>query len=113
MHAPTHLPRHMPPCPHDDEPPSAEWDRDAHRAMQVRLALAAIGVASHQSINVEVIAGRVRLDGQVSSFHTKQLAQEAARRVAGINEIVNLLEVASDHGPDTPPASAGDRKVEA
>ena len=46
-------------------------------------------------IDVEVDAqqGHVRLRGHVDSYFKKQMAQEAVRRVDGVERIENLLEV--------------------
>ena len=37
--------------------------------------------------------GRVRLEGTVASYFQKQIAQEAVRRVEGVEEVDNQLEV--------------------
>jgi osmotically-inducible protein OsmY len=42
---------------------------------------------------VETADGRVTLKGNVRSFFQKQMAQEAVRRVDGVERIDNLLEV--------------------
>jgi len=49
-------------------------------------------VPSHK-VRVEAADGRVVLKGQVSTFFQKQMAQEAIRRVDGVELIDNLLEV--------------------
>jgi osmotically-inducible protein OsmY len=49
-------------------------------------------VPSHK-VRVEAAGGRVVLKGQVSTFFQKQMAQEAIRRVDGVELIDNLLEV--------------------
>lgn len=41
----------------------------------------------------ETEGGRVILQGPVSSFFQKQMAQEVVRRVAGVERIENQLEV--------------------
>jgi osmotically-inducible protein OsmY len=51
------------------------------------------GVCTFHHFEVHVVCGTVHLVGQVTSFHAKQLAQEAARQVSGVDEIVNLLQV--------------------
>ena len=43
--------------------------------------------------SVEAADGRVVLKGSVGSFFQKQMAQEAIRRVDGVQLIDNLLEV--------------------
>jgi len=49
-------------------------------------------VPSHQ-VRIETSEGRVVLKGSVKSFFEKQMAQEAIRRIDGVQKIDNLLEV--------------------
>ena len=49
-------------------------------------------VPSHK-VRVEAADGRVVLKGSVDSFFQKQMAQEAIRRIDGVQRIDNLLEV--------------------
>jgi osmotically-inducible protein OsmY len=49
-------------------------------------------VPSHQ-VRIEAEDGCVVLKGNVSSFFVKQMAQEAVRRVDGVQRIDNLLQV--------------------
>lgn len=44
-------------------------------------------------VRVETADGRVVLKGNVRSFFQKQMAQEAIRRVDGVEQIDNLLQV--------------------
>jgi osmotically-inducible protein OsmY len=46
-----------------------------------------------RQVRVEAAEGRVVLKGNVTSFFEKQMAQEAIRRVDGVQLIDNLLEV--------------------
>jgi len=46
-----------------------------------------------RQVRVEATDGRVILKGNVRSFFQKQMAQEAIRRVDGVEQIDNLLEV--------------------
>ena len=46
-----------------------------------------------RELHCEAQAGRVTLRGVVSSYFHKQMAQETLRRVDGVEEIENLLEV--------------------
>jgi len=48
---------------------------------------------SNRNLRVETEAGRVTLHGVVNSYFHKQMAQEALRRLDGVEEIENLLEV--------------------
>ena len=44
-------------------------------------------------VMVEAEEGRIILKGSVKSFFQKQMAQEAVRRVDGVEQIDNLLQV--------------------
>ena len=46
-----------------------------------------------QLVRVETEDGRVVLKGKVNSFFQKQMAQEAIRRVDGVQQIENMLQV--------------------
>lgn len=46
-----------------------------------------------RQVRVEAAEGRIVLKGNVRSFFQKQMAQEAIRRVDGVEQIDNLLEV--------------------
>lgn len=46
-----------------------------------------------KTLRFETVGSRVVLQGSVSSYFQKQMAQEAIRRVAGVEQIENCLEV--------------------
>ena len=48
---------------------------------------------SRRQLRFETNAGRVVLQGKVSTYFQKQMAQEALRRIEGIDTIENELEV--------------------
>ena len=48
---------------------------------------------SRRTLRFETQEGRVILRGVVSTFFQKQMAQEALKRVEGIDEITNEVEV--------------------
>jgi osmotically-inducible protein OsmY len=50
-------------------------------------------VPSRRQVRVEAADGHVVLKGNVRSFFEKQMAQEAVRRIDGVQMIDNLLEV--------------------
>ena len=50
-------------------------------------------VPSRRQVHIEAEDGRVVLKGSVGSFFEKQMAQEAVRRIDGVEAIDNLLEV--------------------
>lgn len=49
--------------------------------------------SSLRSIECKVSSGTARLSGQLPSFYLKQTAQEIVRRVTGIDQVRNLVEV--------------------
>jgi osmotically-inducible protein OsmY len=49
---------------------------------------------SRRQVQVEANEGNVRLEGTVSSFFQKQMAQEIVRRVDGVLSVENQLKVA-------------------
>jgi osmotically-inducible protein OsmY len=50
-------------------------------------------VPSRRQVRIEAADGRVVLQGSVGSFFEKQMAQEAIRRIDGVQMIHNRLEV--------------------
>lgn len=68
-------------------------ERDVRQEVERQLR-AGFGGEFHQA-NCDMREGILFLCGNVSSFYTKQLAQEIARKVNGVNLIVNRLRV--DH----------------
>lgn len=46
-----------------------------------------------RQLRVERVDGQVTLQGTVSTYFQKQMAQEAVRRVEGVEKVHNLLEV--------------------
>ncbi len=50
-------------------------------------------LANRRAVDVTAQHGRVVLQGSVNSFYQKQMAQELVRRVDGVREIRNELEV--------------------
>lgn len=47
----------------------------------------------HRMVRFEAAEGRVVLRGMVTSYFHKQMAQEIVRRVEGVGQIENQLEV--------------------
>jgi len=65
-----------------------------HRPLSEKIKEALVSnphVPSH--VRVDASEGRVVLSGSVRSFFQKQMAQEAIRRIDGVETIENLLEV--------------------
>jgi hypothetical protein len=67
-------------------------DHDLKR--RVALFLAGRHVLSLRYLEVEARGGTVTLRGRVGSFYEKQLSQQCCRRVAGVIELVDHVEVA-------------------
>ena len=61
---------------------------------RVLLALERNPYIPRRSLHFETDHGRVTLRGVVRSYFQKQMAQEAVRRVDGVDEIANELQVA-------------------
>ena len=60
---------------------------------KVLVALESNPHVSMRSLRFETESGRVTLRGMVGTYFQKQMAQEAIRRVDGVAEIRNELEV--------------------
>lgn len=60
---------------------------------RIHLALSANPYVPSRQVSVEASEGHVTLKGNVGTFFQKQMAQEAIRRVDGVQLIDNLLEV--------------------
>jgi osmotically-inducible protein OsmY len=60
---------------------------------RIHSALSTNPYVPNRQVSVETAEGRVVLKGSVGSFFQKQMAQEAIRRVDGVQLIDNLLEV--------------------
>jgi osmotically-inducible protein OsmY len=60
---------------------------------RIHAALTTSPYVTSRQVRVETADGRVVLKGNVRSFFQKQMAQEAIRRVDGVEAIDNLLEV--------------------
>ena len=60
---------------------------------QVKCVLDRSPYISQNQVQIEASAGRVRLEGTVGTFYQKQMAQELARRVDGVERVENQLQV--------------------
>lgn len=68
---------------------------DAALHDEVHLALARTPLFSKHRFNVELQEGHVTLRGIVRTYYQKQLAQESVRSVAGVDRVLNELQVCS------------------
>ena len=69
-------------------------------ARRVRLSVDRSHQQGLRLIDIEVVGDTVVLSGDVVTFHLKQLATAFARRVAGVAEVVNRLEVQNGRNDD-------------
>ncbi len=60
---------------------------------RVSSALSASPYTPGDRFRIEAADGAVRLHGQVATFFEKQMAQEVVRRLDGVQQVENLLEV--------------------
>ena len=60
---------------------------------QIRGALNQSPYLSPRQVQIEATEGNVRLAGTVNSFYQKQMAQELVRRVDGVENVENQLQV--------------------
>jgi len=60
---------------------------------RVSKALARNPYLNRRRVRAEAANGRVRLEGVVTSYYQKQMAQEMLKSVPGIDEIDNRIEV--------------------
>ncbi|MGE0758532.1 MAG: BON domain-containing protein [Pirellulaceae bacterium] len=64
-------------------------------AQQIDTAIASSPHLSNRRLRIEMQNGRVVLLGTVPSYYQKQMAQEAVRRIQGIEVIDNRLTVSA------------------
>lgn len=84
-----------------------QHDREADQALEQRVIsfLATRGISTLRYISVEASQGTVLLRGMVATYYAKQLAQEYARRVAGVRRVINQVMVGTvidSEGPFDP-----------
>lgn len=68
-------------------------NHDAVLLDRVDVILSTSPYLSRRKVRLETESGRVTLRGEVDSYFQKQMAQEAIRRLDGVREIQNELEV--------------------
>lgn len=60
---------------------------------RIRDALSTSPYVPNQGVDVETADGHVVLRGYVKTFFQKQMAQETVRRIDGVQQVENLLQV--------------------
>lgn len=66
---------------------------DSPLKSRVHSAISSSPYLTTTRVRIEAGEGAVKLHGHVGSFFEKQMAQEAVRRIDGVERIENLLEV--------------------
>ena len=62
-------------------------------ALQIHDAVIHNPHLNHHRMHIQNDSGRVTIQGSVESFFQKQMAQEALRKIDGVDSIENQLEV--------------------
>ena len=70
-----------------------EPDRDLER--RIKAFLAARHVPALRNVGVQANRGVVTITGQVLTFYEKQLCNQCCRRVAGVLQLINSVDVLS------------------
>ena len=83
------------PHPETTLAPSPAETEDRELASRVELYLGTTRPAL-SGVRVDAGQGTVRLNGKVPTFHLRQLAVAAARRVAGVRHVVDELSVKAE-----------------
>ena len=75
-----------------------DGNMDANRDLERRVKnyLEARHVPGLRCLSVQANAGVVTVSGRVLTFYEKQLCNQCIRRVAGVLELVNAVDVAND-----------------
>jgi len=60
---------------------------------QLRIAVVQNPHLKQRNVRLEANNGRVTIRGQVNSYFEKQMAQEALRKIQGVTDIENQLDV--------------------
>ena len=66
---------------------------DAPLVDRARTALRQSPHLARKQLRLEALEGRLVLHGVVGSYYQKQIAQETLRKVDGVEQIENLLQV--------------------
>ena len=75
-------------------PDSREVDRDLRQ--RVKGFLHQRGYGPHRTLEIGIERGVVVVQGRVPTFYLRQIAVECVKRVAGVTQVVDLIEVADD-----------------
>ena|ERR1700722_14297515 len=85
-----------------EDPVDEELTNAANLVRRVRLSIDQSRHSGLRLVDLEVIGSTVVLRGQVATFDQIQLATALVRKVDGVVEVMNLLEVHDDWEGDKP-----------
>src|SRR5512143_1154873 len=74
-------------------PANAEWRSDAWITTKTKMALLTTEGVSSTAVNVDTVDGRVTLHGKVETAAEKEKAEAEAKKIEGVTEVRNLLQV--------------------
>ncbi|MBI2827201.1 MAG: BON domain-containing protein [Planctomycetia bacterium] len=77
----------------DEQHAASEFETGLDLERRVRQFFLAARLPALRHVRIKVRHDRVLLTGCVQTFHEKQMATEFARRVAGVVNVVNSIEV--------------------
>jgi hyperosmotically inducible periplasmic protein len=92
------------------QPVTAFAAPDAWITAKTKIALMTADGVSATDVNVDTVDGRVTLHGTVSSAEEKAKAETEARKIDGVKEVRNLLQVVPKKREDAVKASDKDLK---
>jgi len=71
-----------------------EAERELHQ--RVKLCLHQHGYRSHELLEINVERGVVVVQGRVPTFYLRQIAVECIKHIAGVTQLVDLIQVGDD-----------------
>ena len=86
---------------------NVELTNAADLVRRVRLSIDQSRLTGLRLIDIEAIGSTVVLRGQVATFHQIELATASVRKVAGVVDVMNLLELHDDWEADKPQPAIG------
>lgn len=73
--------------------PCCESQEDLELRRRVVSYLATKHLPTLRRLDVDALGGKITLRGRVDSFHEKQVAIHSCRRVAGVRDLIDAVEV--------------------
>ncbi len=78
----------------DKRPDSSQADRNLLQRVKAHFHQRGYGL--HRILDIRVERGGVVIQGRVPTFHLRQIAVDCIKRVAGVTQVVDLIEVVDD-----------------